>query len=482
MQKILVLFLVLVITASFFTGCRKKTPEEKKADYSGIELTYYKVFDDSDVIEPYIQAYIADHPGLKINYKKFSDFEEYQKVILNEMAEGEGPDIFAMPNTWFMSNYKKLAPLPSSLGTPEAFAATFVETAYKDLVRPDKEGVQQIYALPMTVDNLALYYNKEHFEDNIPTQGKPSSTWEGIKEDVLQLTKQDSGFDRFDVSGIALGRADNISRAVDILYLLFLQYGVEFYDDQITEAIFAGKFGNTLSYPGMKALEFYASFADETQKNYTWNEFTAEDDLADQEIQAFAEGKVSMIVGYAYTYDLIVNYLGVLDSKGIETIDKSAIRIAPIPQLYDPKVSKEKRVTYASYFAETVSRNSEHAELAWDFLLFLTDKENLAQYFEDTHNPTSRRDLIEEQKKDPIYGVFATQVGFSESFPVLDYYLYKDIFSEVINRANIDGVNKSDLVYAQDLINEMIPKEGLLPDIIKNPEEEKKEEKDESKN
>lgn len=478
MKKFLVLFLILVFTVTVFSGCRKKTSEQVKENYSGVELTYYKVFDDSDVIEPYIKEYIADHPGLKINYKKFSDFEEYQKVILNEMAEGEGPDIFSMPNTWFMSNYKKLAPLPENLGTPEAFAATFVESAYKDLVRPDRDGFLRIFALPMTVDNLALYYNKEHFEDNIPTQGKPSLTWEGIKEDVVLLNKQDNSFDRFDVSGIALGRADNISRAVDILYLLFLQYGVEFYDDDITEAVFAGKFGNALSYPGLKALEFFASFADPEQKNYSWNEFTAEDDLEDQEIQAFAEGKVSMILGYSYTYDLIVNYLGVLDSKGIDTIEKSSIRTAPVPQLYDPKVSKEKRVTYASYFAETVSHNSKHADLAWDFLLFLTSKENLAKYFEDTHKPTSRRDLIDDQKKDPIYGVFASQVGYSESFPILDYYAYKDVFSEVINRANIDGINKSALTYAQDLINEIIPPSGLLPKKVKTAEDKEKEKND----
>lgn len=64
-----------------------KEPGQKAEDYTGVELTYYKVFDDSDVIEPFINEYLAAHPGLKIRYRKFVDFDEYQKTILDEMAE-----------------------------------------------------------------------------------------------------------------------------------------------------------------------------------------------------------------------------------------------------------------------------------------------------------------------------------------------------------------------------------------------------------
>ena len=456
------LLLFSLFIGVFLTGCRTKG-EEDTTSYEGIELTYYKVFDDSDVIEPMIQAYTATHPGLKINYKKFSNFKEYYDLVLNEMAEGEGPDIFSMQNTWFISNYKKLEPMPVEAGgTPDRFESTFVDVAYQDLVRTNADGYEKIYGLPMTVDTLALYYNKDHFEDRIPTRGKPADTWEGIKEDTALLTKEDTSFDRFEVSGIAMGRADNITRAVDILYLMFLQYGVEFYNENVSEAIFAGQQGGVSNYPAMAALEFYASFSDEDQKHYSWNEFTVEDDSEDKEIEAFARGDVSMIIGYSYTYDLILNQIDVLDSIGEGTIDDDAIRIAPIPQLYDPETSNEKRVTYASYFAEAVSRNSEHPEIAWDFLVYMTSKDNLEYYFEKLHKPTSRRDMIEDQKQDPIYGVFASQIGYAEGFPIIDYYVYKDIFAEIIDSTNLEGASSRDLVDAQDLVNEMLPDEGFL--------------------
>ncbi|MEK7126633.1 MAG: extracellular solute-binding protein, partial [Patescibacteria group bacterium] len=337
------------------------------------------------------------------------------------------------------------------------------------------DGLEQVYALPMTVDTLALYYNKAHYEDRIPTRGKPAKTWEGIKEDVALLTKTDNSFERFEVAGIAMGRGDNISRAVDTLYLLFLQFGAQFYNDNFSEASFAAQQGGIAEYPGMEALKLYSSFADLNEKHYSWNEFIVDDDSSEKELDAFAKGKVSMIVGFSYTYDEILKQINALKEKGIDTIDENDIKIAYMPQLYDPDVSTEKRVTYASYFAETVSRNSQHPEVAWDFLIELTKKENLEYYFDKLHKPTSRRDMIETQKQHPIYGVFASQIGFAESFPILDYYLYKDLFITVISNANLNGAIQGDLLEAQNIITEMLPDEGLVvPKVEKKDETDKK--------
>lgn len=471
-RKALTILLIFLLSLFFLaTGCRKKAPIDTKKNYSGIELTYYKVFDDTEIFEKAINQYEVDHPGLKIHYRKFSDFDEYQRIILNEMAEGEGPDILSMPNTWFMSNYRKLAPMPEKFGKIEDFRSTFADVAAKDLIRPDKHGDDKIFALPMTIDTLAIYYNKSHFEDAIPERGKPNLTWEGIKEDVMKLNKEDASFDRFEVSGIAIGRADNITRAVDILYLLFLQHGLKFYDEKISEAIFAGKQNTEGSFPGLKALELYTSFADNSQKHFSWSELLADDDSDAREIAAFAEGKVSMIIGFSYLFKEIEDQIELLDSRGIKTIDKNDVKVAPIPQLYDPNVSKEKRVTYASYFSETVSRNSEYPDIAWDFLLYMTSKENLADYFSKTKKPTSRRDMIEEQKLDPEYGVFASQIGYAESFPIFDYYTYKNVFTDLITTANLNGTAQSDLGTAQDIINELVPDDGLF--IVEEKEEEK---------
>ncbi|MFA6917497.1 MAG: extracellular solute-binding protein [Candidatus Gracilibacteria bacterium] len=455
---------LLVATLVFgISGCRTKDPQQSQV-YTGVKLTYYKPFDDSEVMDPLINEYQATHPGVQITYKKFADFDEYQKTVLSEMAEGEGPDIFSMPNWWYASNLGKIAPLPEDQGgTKDVFSGLFVDVATSDLVRVDKDGLEKVYALPMTVDTLALYYNKDHYEDRIPDRGKPAKTWEGIKEDVALLNKINSSTGDFDVSGIAMGRWDNISRAVDTLYLLFLQYGVGFYNDAISEATFAARHEGLLTYPGLEALNLFVSFADPSQKHYSWAANSADLNIPDAEIDAFARGNVSMIIGYAYAYNDIVNRISVLKAKGERAMNKDSIRIAPIPQVYDPDTSQEKRVTYASYFAETVSRNSKNAEVAWDFLIYLTSNDVLKKYFDTIHKPTSRRDMIDPQSKDPIYGVFSKQIGYAESFPIVDYYRYKEIFTETLRKSyEQGGGTKSNLVDAQDLIDTMLPKDGYV--------------------
>jgi len=50
-----------------------------------------------------------------------------------------------------------------------------------------------------------------------------------------------------------------------------------------------------------------------------------------------------------------------------------------------------------------VSRNSKNPSLAWDFLIHLSSKQSLIDYNEKTNKPSSRIDLLDDQKLDPIY-------------------------------------------------------------------------------
>lgn len=459
-RKLCYYFLIVLISLSLF-GCKKKVQAPQR-NYTGVELVYYKMFDDSDTIQPIINDFVATHPGLKIHYRKFNDFAEYESLILNEMAEGEGPDIFSMPNTWFASNYRKLTPVPSSFGTPKDFAATFVDVAYRDLVRGDANGIESIYGVPMYVDTLALFYNKGHFEDQIPQRGRPSATWEGIKEDVYLLNKPTDEDGVFDVSGIAMGLEANVSRSLDIWYLLLLQNGADFYNENMSRVTFASK---KADYPALSALELYSSFADPLKKNYAWSEKMTNEYPGD-ELEAFADGRVSMIVGYSYYYDLIMDYISKYKGRGEIPVPKSMVKVAPIPQIYDPNISTQKRVAYANYFAETVSRNSDYPDIAWEFLLFLSNRNNLERYNSMTNKPASRRDLISTQSKDPIFGIFASQVGYAESFPVVNRVVFDKVFRSLLDLANTRGATLADLVNAQDVLSRLLPETGVLTKIV----------------
>ncbi|HMR01166.1 MAG TPA: extracellular solute-binding protein [Candidatus Gracilibacteria bacterium] len=469
LQRFIAVLTLGVMSTTLLSGCISRPQGQvEETNDEKIELVYYKLFDGEDVIRPLIQQYQSEHPNVSITYRKFEDPQEYENLIINELAEGEGPDIFSMPNHWFLRNTKKISPLPSDMATPEQFEATFVNVATNDLVlRDPRDGQTRIFGIPLTVDTLALYYNKAQFEDKLPSRGRPATTWAELQEDVFQLSKTDNSFERFELAGIAMGRSDNISRWMDILFMLMLQYGTELYNDNVSGAEFARQrivteTGQSIN-PAEKALELYTSFALPANKNYSWNSFLASAQSAEKELDTFARGKVSMVFGYSFMYEQIMDKIQELDSTGVNTIDPSDVRIAMVPQVYDPETSTEKRDALASYYAETVSRTSPNARAAWEFLLFMSRKDNLEYYNDETHRPTSRRDMIEDQKLDPIYGVYAEQIGFAESFPIYDANAYANIFSKAVDSVLATGSVADAIRTAETEMNDLLPSGGLIP-------------------
>ena len=448
-----------LLSSSLLTGCQRKGTTTT-TQVPPVSLTFYGLFDNEDVITPFIDTYQDAHPNVTILYKKFTDPEEYMNLIINELAEGEGPDLFMLNNSWFPEHYRKLTPAPETLVTTEQFRSSFVDIAAKDLIIPDDNGVEQIWGIPLYVDTLALYYNDSHFEDAIPSQGEPSATWEGIKNDVSLLNKQDQSFERFSRSGIALGRGDNILRAFDVLMMMMLQYKTSFYTGDYTKVLF-GNDPNALA-----ALELFTSFGLPSKKNYSWNKYLADANSSEKELTTFAKGKVSMMFGYSYTYEDLISEVSRLSEEGEETMDWGDIKIAPAPQVEDPETTADSRIAYANYFVPVVGRTSTNSETAWDFLLSMTNPELMKTYNATTHRPSALRSLINEQTQDPIYGVFASQVGYATDLTMTNSETYEGIFLDGIS--DILGTARSQDVLASlaDQIQALIPTSGIKPTYV----------------
>ena len=479
--KLFKIFIILAILAvpAVLSGCQTKCPkptenvpgtstfrtdcpyEEAQADANKIkELNFYFVHDNTDAFKEQIQAFQSKNPGVVIRTKKFDNLQEYEDTVINEIAQGEGPDVFMIHNSWLTKHYKKLLPLPLDqpiVMNADLFRQTFFQAAANDLVIDEK-----VYGMPMSIDNLAVYYNKAFFKDLL-TVDRPADLWEGIKEQVATLTKRNNSPERFALAGIALGRADNISSAVDILYTLMMEYGAKFYDEKEEKATFADGGSATAESPGVSALSLFTSFALPTYKHYSWNDTITGYSPEEMEINPFVRGKVAMIIGYPYLYDVIDQSIQNQQKSGNQHIDMKDVGIAPFPQLVSG-AEATKRDTYASYFPLVVARTSQHPQEAWSFVQFMTSADVLQTYYKKTHRPTSRQDMIDEQQTDPLFGAFAYQASFAKSFKVFDSNAYNKIFTDAIQQVitNVAAPEEA-LRTAQDKVTCVVRKQkGLV--------------------
>lgn len=416
--------IVLLLLFGWLFLSRKKEP------ISPINLSFWGVFDDSDVYEDLISAFKLEHPNVTIEYKKF-DINDYEKELLDSLNKKAGPDIFMIHNSglWYYKNF--LYPAPRDIVSLDEIQKNYSPVVLKDFVI---EG--NVYSLPLYVSTLALFYNKELFSKNLIMS--PPSTWEEFLKQTEILKRIDENGNILQ-AGAAIGTSRNINRAVDILYLLMLQLGTTFYSDGRAnfsqDIIINGKTFN----PAEHALQFYTDFANPEKRVYTYN------NSLDYSIDLFAKGRVGMIFSYNWHINTIKNKNATLD-----------FAIAPVPQIQ----GSPKQVTFANYWSLTVNNNSPAKDIAWKFIQFLNRPENLKKYLQHTFNPTARKDLINWQIENmPELAVFASQIIIADNFPRYDNVAYEKIFIKMIDDVVYDFYSpKTALKKAEDEINRIINK------------------------
>ncbi|EKE19216.1 MAG: hypothetical protein ACD_9C00082G0001, partial [uncultured bacterium] len=361
------LSLLVVMMMPFLSGCGG-------AAQSGyvVNLEIWGTFDDSLVYSEIINQYKTINPYAgEIKYKKFAA-DSYRQELLDALASGQGPDIFLINNGWLPSFENKLEPAPTPLMNEQDMKNNF-----PDVVAGDFMSNGKVYAAPLSVDSMALYYNKDMF--NAAGITSPPKTWQEFKTDVKKLTVINS-VGNIVQSGAAIGTGVNINRSSDLLSMLMLQNGVDLptkkgMQAKIDEGV-VGKDGNVIQ-AGEQALGFFAEFAKLTTQTNMANPFYTWNTRQHYSVDAFAEGTVAMMFNYSWQMDEVRN-----------KNPKLNFAVATVPQIYS-----DKPVNTANYWGYAVARNKVastsaangavvsapvsnevRTHEAWQFLRFLTLK------------------------------------------------------------------------------------------------------------
>lgn len=428
------LIFLMLLSVVLLTGCFGKKAQ-KDDNKNVVILNYYKPYTNSDVMRNLIMEFNRTQPRIKINYKKFDSFERYWNLILNELAEGEGPDIFAVPNSMIKANFKKFNAIPHTVYSPEQFEAEFLNVATQSSVFSDPiSKMKFVWGIPLAVDSLAIYYNKAHYESTIPERGKPAMTWGELQSDCVKLNKVYRSSARFQRSCIAMGIMSNVTKSVDALIAMIIQLGGSFYSPNLSGSLVTACNGNVC--PVKDAIKIFTTYANPNHKNYSWNSSSADRYSAEKELMSFIKGDVSMIIGNSYTMTQLSNLIKSEKNK-TKTITESEIGVSHFPQFHSNL--GETKVAFGNFNIEVISRTTKHPKEALMFLRFLAKKEAEQKYSNLTNSIPARRDLIVEKFNDPIYKVFAEQAAYTKTidiFNMKDFYLAMEELVEAIKKTN----------------------------------------------
>ncbi len=406
--------LVLALLPVLGLGCKGLSDEQKTA-VRPVTLTYWTVFNDVTQLKALAEEYRRVRPYVTVKVRKVR-YDEFDRLFANALADDVGPDVVSMHTRWLRKYTRRLSPMPRSVNMARVFKAggiggdgievqeetvgmPSVSSVRNDYVKTVAEDVvvgNKVYGLPLSIDTLAIYYNKDLLDRaGVPT---PPRSWDDLLDAIKASTRFGSD-GRIIQAGAALGGAENIANSFDILSLLMMQSGVRMASgNRVTFQ--SGSVRANEQHPLLRALDFYTDFANPLKESYTWNERMG------NALDEFVRGKVVFYFGFGYDFNRIKRR-----APGLN------VGVLPVPQLNN---SNPKNV--ANYWVESVVAKSKNKDAAWDFVRFLTSPEQVAKYTQATRTPTPLRSQIRSQQEIPELEPLVSQVLFIEN-----WYKGKDV-------------------------------------------------------
>lgn len=400
--KFITIALLVSSTVVLGFGCKGLSSAEKSATKS-VTLEYWTTYDDVSAIRGLLEKYTAARPFIKVNVRQYSPAEFYTRLI-EALADDKGPDIISVNNKEMGKYLSKLQPMPSTISdttmvttqntlgqnqtlintaqvtlpTTRDLKNNFVQVVEKDAIKNNK-----IYGLPLSLDTLALYYNKDIL-DRAGVAEAPTS-WSEFQDAAKKATKiiNKDGKEQIIQSGAALGSGANVPASDDLLYVLFTQSGVSFINDNGLAVFDSAKGENS---PTMGVMNFYTDFSNSARDTYSWNK-----DM-DNALDKFAGGSLAFFFGYSYHYSQI-------KARG-PAINFDVVAL--------PQLNADKPVNVANYYLQTVLEKSKNSEAAWGVINYLAITAN-KDYLTASKRPSAQRALIAAQKDDVRLGPFVSQ-------------------------------------------------------------------------
>ena len=414
--SLIVLFFILIFTG-IIPGLKPKTVPVPPPSVTQLNMWGFKA--DAAGWQKLIASYKQSHPNINISYMAV-DESNYETNLIDNLAAGTGPDIFLLQNSWIPKFRNKISPASGN-----AITIAQVNNLFPPIVGNDFVSSGKIWGLPVSIDTLALVYNRDIFDSKQLVT--PPATWNDVKNLVPRIRELNSG--AISRPAIALGGSKkSIADATDIFSVMMFQLKNQIIDLTLHKATIANS-------TGVQALDLYTQFSNPRSSVYTWDDSM-------NSINSFIDGKTAMILAYKREVNEINLKNPVLN-----------LLIAPLPQF---DISNP--VNIGTYWGLVAASQGRNQNIAWDFINYAaTNSEVQKNYVNVSGLPPALRELIPDFATDPSIKVFASQILTAKSAPYIGYPPVVDALNIMIESTLINhSAFETNLKAAEDKINIII--------------------------
>ncbi len=313
------------------------------------KLTVWVVGDDTVGFEPIIADFKKQktaYQDTNIIFTKFASYQDYERSLINVIADGNSPDVFVVPSTGAGLLESKIEPISDAYFDGQDLSKN-LNRLFDSLLqitpaKSDKWADIQIMKLkgaPLGYETMWAFYNRSVLDSSVP------ATWEEFESAFL---------DNSENIPVALGLGSRyITQSPSIASLFFVQNNIESID----------RIGENMAKQGLEDyLKYAKSSGDSTG-------ITSLKSTMDQENRTatdlFAEGKMSVIFGYPSLLREIE--YSIKRAWNNAALEKRDLRSAPVPQKQSGK-----KINLARYHYFSVSKYSQNIDAAAEFVGYLS--------------------------------------------------------------------------------------------------------------
>ncbi len=376
----------------------------------------------------FLEEFTKEYPGLEVVTYVRKDETTFDNELVNALAEGNSPDLILVGAESIVKHRSKLQPIPYETLPVRDFKDSYLDAADVFLL---SDGV---YGLPLAIDPLILYWNRDLFTSNGIAQ--PPTTWESLVVNVVPVLTDRDNRRTILKSAVAFGEYQNVKNVNAILLMLLLQSG----SAMVTED--GGKYtvglNTDVSTPTKRPLasvvQFYTDFSNSNSPLYSWNRSLALDQ------DAFIAGDLATYFGFGSEVKRVA-----------EKNPNLNFDVAVVPQGTGASV----RRTYAKVLGFAIPRGAKNKQGAFGVARVLTgakpsiafsDRFNLTPVHRASH---SRTDLNQYQRVSYESALFARD--WLNPDPVLTDDVFSIMIEDVVSsrarsaRAADDAVDRLEL-------------------------------------